>query len=146
MLIHLLECRAILRQRIQAVNVNARPQGYIGVCIYVVEAPTTAADVELRDVVHGMSYDVLGTLIEVISGLRYDKYITKHILSPLEMNNRFFIIPASVRTRLVEVYEPTSNSQNLKLTSYHDTNYPIIEDNQFFREERFYRTQKKTCH
>lgn len=82
--------------------------------------------------IYSMSYDVLGTLIEVISGLRYDTYITKHILSPLEMNDSYFIIPSSERNRLGEVYEPTSNSQNLKLTSYHDINYPIIEDQQFF--------------
>jgi CubicO group peptidase (beta-lactamase class C family) len=82
--------------------------------------------------IYGMSYDVLGTLIEVISGLRYDTYITKHILSPLEMNDSYFIIPTAERNRLGEVYEPTSNSQNLMLSSYHDINYPIIEDQQFF--------------
>ncbi|MGK0327572.1 serine hydrolase domain-containing protein [Polaribacter sp.] len=82
--------------------------------------------------IYSMSYDVLGTLIEVISGLRYDTYITKHILSPLEMNDSYFIIPASERNRLGEVYQPTSNSQNLMLTTYLDINYPIIEDQHFF--------------
>ena len=82
--------------------------------------------------IYSMSYDVLGTLIEVISGLRYDKYITKYILSPLEMNDSYFIIPSSERSRLVEVYQPTSDNKNLMLTTYNDINYPILEDQQFF--------------
>jgi CubicO group peptidase (beta-lactamase class C family) len=82
--------------------------------------------------IYSLSYDVLGTLIEVISGLRYDEYVKKNILEPLDMNDSYFIIPKTERNRLIEVYQPTPDNKALMLTTYNDINYPILEDQQFF--------------
>lgn len=82
--------------------------------------------------IYSMSYDVLGTVIEIVSGLRYDEYIQQHILTPLEMNSSYFIVPFSDREKMVKVYQPTEDKNSLILTAYNDINYPIIDNKQFF--------------
>ena len=82
--------------------------------------------------IYGMSYDVLGTLIEVVSGKRYDHYVTENILKPLGMNDSYFFVPQDQQYRLVDVYEPGENNIGISLATYEEVNYPIIEDRQFF--------------
>ncbi len=82
--------------------------------------------------IYSMSYDVLGTLIEKVSGLRYDSYVSAKILKPLGMNDSFFLVPKEQRYRLTQVYEPGSEGQGLVLSSYEDTEYPILESRQFY--------------
>lgn len=81
---------------------------------------------------YSMSYDVLGTLIEVVSGMRYDKYIQHFILDPLGMNNSYFIIPPEEQDRLVTVYQPGGEGPGFTAASYLGTNYPLIETKQSF--------------
>ncbi|MBS2211402.1 beta-lactamase family protein [Carboxylicivirga mesophila] len=80
---------------------------------------------------YGLSFDVLGVLIEEVSGQRYDEYITEHILKPCGMHDSYFIIPEQHRHRLPDVYEPADNDE-LQITSYADTNYPCLSNRQFF--------------
>lgn len=82
--------------------------------------------------IYSMSIDVLGTLIEKVSGLRYDDYIFKNILEPLRMDDSFFIIPKKQRHRLPVVYEPGEDNVGLIRASYEFVDYPIIETQQFF--------------
>ena len=81
---------------------------------------------------YGMSYDVLGTLVEAVSGQRFDAYIREHILEPLEMNSTFFTVPLEKRERLVKVYQPHVQGEGLIPTLYTDINYPITQGRQFF--------------
>lgn len=81
---------------------------------------------------YGLSYDVLGVVIEQISGLRYDDYITKFILKPLGMNSSYFIVPESEQHRLVPVYQPTENGQGVERSAYPDTSYPMIPSRRYF--------------
>ncbi|WP_299525655.1 serine hydrolase [uncultured Lutibacter sp.] len=82
--------------------------------------------------IYSMSYDVLSTVIEIVSGLRYDEYVQQHILTPLEMYSSYFNIPISERKKLVKVYQPAEDNNGLILTTYNDINYPVIENKQFF--------------
>lgn len=82
--------------------------------------------------IYSMSYDVLGTLIEDISGMRYDEYVKKYVLEPMEMKDSYFIIPESERYRLVDVYQPIPGKHGLEPTSYPDIEYPVIDNRQFF--------------
>lgn len=82
--------------------------------------------------IYSMSYDVLGTLIELVSGLRYDQYIQQYILDPLEMEDSYFIIPEDKRYRLADVYQPNENGDGLEPTSYPDISYPVIPERRFF--------------
>lgn len=82
--------------------------------------------------IYSLSYDVLGTLIEVVSGLRYDEYIIKNLLSPLQMNDSYFIIPKDKRSQLVSVYEPSPDGKSLLPASYTDIEYPLMENREFY--------------
>jgi CubicO group peptidase (beta-lactamase class C family) len=81
---------------------------------------------------YGLSYDVLGVVIETISGLRYDRYIRKNILDPLGMNDSYFIVPEKEQYRLVTPYQPGESGIGLKPSTYPDTAYPVINTREFF--------------
>lgn len=80
--------------------------------------------------VYSMSYDVLGVVIEVVSGMRYDQYIHRYILEPLEMSDSYFLIPEKEQYRLVRAYEPSV--EGLIPTTYPDTAYPVLSHRRFF--------------
>ena len=51
---------------------------------------------------YGMSHDVLGGLIEVLSGLTLGEYMRKHIFEPLGMHDTFFRCPEGQEHRLAD--------------------------------------------
>jgi len=53
---------------------------------------------------YGLNTDVLGRLIEVVSGQSLDAFFEEHILAPLRMNDTHFYLPDSKRDRLVTLY------------------------------------------
>jgi len=81
---------------------------------------------------YGLSYDVLGVVIETVSGMRYDKYIRQYIFNPLGMDDSYFIVPEKEQYRLVTAYQPAETGHGLELTSYPDTAYPRITNRQYF--------------
>lgn len=58
---------------------------------------------------YGYNTDILGALIEVVSGESLDVFLKKNILDPLGMNDTHFYLPESKRARLAVVYSPTEN-------------------------------------
>ena len=59
--------------------------------------------------VYGYNTDILGALIEVISGESLDKFLQTRILEPLSMNNTYFYLPKNKSNRLTVVYSATDN-------------------------------------
>ena len=57
---------------------------------------------------YGMSVDVLGYLIEVVSGKPVDQYFREKIFEPLGMNDTYFYLPESKQNRLVTLYEKSA--------------------------------------
>jgi len=56
---------------------------------------------------YGISTDVLGRIVEVVSGLDLEKYFQQHILGPLGMTDTsFYIDDANRKSRLAELYIP----------------------------------------
>jgi CubicO group peptidase (beta-lactamase class C family) len=53
---------------------------------------------------YGRSTDVLGRLIEVLSGLTLGEYLQRHIFAPLGMVDTAFYVPAARHGRLAEAY------------------------------------------
>jgi CubicO group peptidase (beta-lactamase class C family) len=53
---------------------------------------------------YGFSHDVLGRLIEVVSGQSFDAYLQDRILKPLDMHDTFFLVPESKRDRVATIY------------------------------------------
>ena len=56
---------------------------------------------------YSMSDDVLGYFVEVVSGMKYDKFCEEKIFKPLGMNDTSFFIPDSKLPRLAALYENT---------------------------------------
>ncbi|MDN5217218.1 serine hydrolase domain-containing protein [Fulvivirgaceae bacterium BMA12] len=53
---------------------------------------------------YGLNMDVLGRIIEVVSGQSLSDYFTEHIFTPLEMVDSYFYLPRKKYKRLCPVY------------------------------------------
>lgn len=53
---------------------------------------------------YGLSTDVLGYLIEVVSGMPLDEYIAQNISGPLGMSDTYFYLPPDKAARLATLY------------------------------------------
>lgn len=56
---------------------------------------------------YSVSVDVLGRLVEVLSGKPFDQFLQERIFTPLEMRDTGFTVPASKQGRLAKLYSPT---------------------------------------
>jgi CubicO group peptidase (beta-lactamase class C family) len=55
---------------------------------------------------YGLNTDVLGRLVEVVSGQSLGSFCSRRIFGPLKMTDTFFLLPESERDRLCALYEP----------------------------------------
>jgi CubicO group peptidase (beta-lactamase class C family) len=83
---------------------------------------------------YGLNTDLLGCLIEVISGQTLDVFLRKNIFEPLGMNDTYFNVPASKANRLASVY--TENSEHQVIPWSHtfrniDPDYPTMNKHYF---------------
>lgn len=62
---------------------------------------------------YGLNTDVLGYLVEVVSGMSLDQFFHQRIFVPLGMNDTYFYLPAAKHNRLVNLYR----EENKKLIS-----------------------------
>lgn len=53
---------------------------------------------------YSMSIDVLGYLVEVVSGEPFDRFVEQRITGPLQMTDTHFRLPESKRARLAKIY------------------------------------------
>src|SRR4030095_14517385 len=63
---------------------------------------------------YGLNTDVLGYLIEVISGMPLDKYLQQKISAPLGMKDTYFFLPKEKQGRLVALYTQGNNKITLQ--------------------------------
>jgi CubicO group peptidase (beta-lactamase class C family) len=54
--------------------------------------------------VYGYNTDILGCVVEKVSGVSLDEFIRTRITGPLRMNDTYFFVPPGQRDRLVAVY------------------------------------------
>jgi CubicO group peptidase (beta-lactamase class C family) len=64
---------------------------------------------------YSVSLDVLGRVIEVVSGKTLDQYFRDHIFEPLEMHDTSFQVTADKKDRLTALYTKTAD-ERMKLT------------------------------
>ncbi|WP_299576505.1 serine hydrolase domain-containing protein [uncultured Sunxiuqinia sp.] len=79
---------------------------------------------------YGLNMDVLGRVIEVVSGLSLRDYFQQHIFEPLEMVDTHFYLPQEKHERLVPVYAQTDQGTIMKQEVGHSLgiNYPKNKD------------------
>ncbi len=63
--------------------------------------------------VYGLNTDVIGRLIEVLSGKPFDVAMRERVLEPLGMNDTYFYLPDAKAARLVELYSKGSADKPL---------------------------------
>ncbi|MEO8853286.1 MAG: serine hydrolase domain-containing protein, partial [Ginsengibacter sp.] len=83
---------------------------------------------------YGLSVDVLGAVIEVISGTDLQTFLHKNILGPLEMNDTWFNLPADKSDRLTTVYTEDSLHHIIPAdtkASGFDPGYPLANKHYF---------------
>lgn len=77
--------------------------------------------------------DVLGYLVEIVSGMPFDQYLRKHILDPLGMNDTWFYLPTEKAGRLVSVQQKNEKGEWTRYPStFYDPDYPIKGAKSFF--------------
>jgi len=64
---------------------------------------------------YGMSTDVCGYLVEVLSGIPFADYVHEHICKPLNMPDTFFVLPESKAHRLSELYSHNEDGELIPL-------------------------------
>ncbi len=64
---------------------------------------------------YGLNIDVIGRLIEVLSGKPFDVAMRERVLEPLGMTDTYFYLPDYKASRLVELYSKTSMDDPLTL-------------------------------
>lgn len=83
---------------------------------------------------YGLNTDVLGYLVEVLSGQALDQFFKTRIFQPLGMNDTYFYLPKEKHNRLVYLYQ-TKKSALSKMTepTYDgsDPQYPKLEGRYF---------------
>jgi CubicO group peptidase (beta-lactamase class C family) len=73
---------------------------------------------------YGYSHDILGALIEVLSGKSFGQFLKDEIFDPLEMKDTFFKIPEEKKERLCSLYNRSENGELTK-NSLMDENYQL---------------------
>jgi CubicO group peptidase (beta-lactamase class C family) len=73
---------------------------------------------------YGLNVDVLGYLVEVLSGESLDQYFYKHIFEPLGMNDTYFYLPQAKYERLVKV-TTEDESHHMVSAKVDFVNYPV---------------------
>lgn len=59
--------------------------------------------------VYGYNTDILGCVVERVSGMPLDEFLLRRVFAPLRMRDSRFFLPAAQRDRLAAVYAPTDN-------------------------------------
>lgn len=86
---------------------------------------------------YGLNTDLLGHLIEVVSGMPLDKFLQQRIFAPLGMKDTYFYLPAEKASRLVPMYlqEPVKGkaiAYNKQLDPAGLANFPLATNGSYF--------------
>lgn len=60
---------------------------------------------------YSVSVDVLGRLVEVLSGKPFDQFLQERIFTPLDMRDTGFHVPADKKDRFAKLYSPTKDGK-----------------------------------
>jgi CubicO group peptidase (beta-lactamase class C family) len=60
---------------------------------------------------YSVSVDVLGRLVEVLSGKPFDQFLQERIFTPLDMRDTGFYVPADKKDRFAKLYSPTKDGK-----------------------------------
>jgi CubicO group peptidase (beta-lactamase class C family) len=76
--------------------------------------------------------DVLGYLIEIVSGMPFDQFLRKRLFEPLGMKDTWFFLPEDKASRLVSVQKPEDGKWVRFPKTFYDTDYPVTGAKKYF--------------
>ena len=79
---------------------------------------------------YGLNFDLLGCLIEVISGMNLNEFLTKNMFEPMGLKDTYFNVPADKKDRLANVYTEDSLHHVIKWDKEKigiDPDYPLVK-------------------
>lgn len=74
---------------------------------------------------YGLSADILGAVIEKVSGMKLSEFMKKRIFEPLGMKDTDFYVPAEKQNRLAKVYKCVKTDDGQKLEPFTNCNLGI---------------------
>jgi len=77
---------------------------------------------------YGLNTDLLGYLVEVVSGMPLDRFFRTRIFEPLGMNDTYFYLPADKRKRLATLYTSDKNELAIKAPDHINLNGDFYSD------------------
>ena len=80
---------------------------------------------------YGTSADVLGAIVEVVTGMRFGDFLKKEFFEPLDMKDTAFFVPMEKQERLAEAYERKDGELHLFKTNHLGLKYMRTEDPHF---------------
>lgn len=75
---------------------------------------------------YGDSHNILGALIEILTGKRFGEYLKENIFDPLDMPDTFFIVPEEKKDRKAVLYRLEENGRSIA-TLPDAFNHPTFE-------------------
>lgn len=79
---------------------------------------------------YGLNMDVLGYLVEVLSGVSFDEFVEENIFSPIGMEDTYFYLPEEDFSRLVTVY--AENKDGISPSESEMFQYPVKGAKSYF--------------
>lgn len=76
---------------------------------------------------YGASADILGAVVEVVSGMRFGDYLRREFFEPLGMEDTGFFIPREKKDRLATIYHMPLDGEPVP---YHEKNLMILDGEQ----------------
>ena len=76
---------------------------------------------------YGLNDDMLGYLVEIVSGMPFDQFLKHRIFEPLGMKDTYFYLPTEKQNRLVNLYQGKDESIEKAIGKVYDNvdpNYP----------------------
>lgn len=83
---------------------------------------------------YGLNSDLLGCIVEIVSGQSLEAYCQKNIFDPLGMRDTYFNVPASKANRMPTVYTENAAHQIIEwepTLNNIDPKYPLMQKNYF---------------
>lgn len=74
---------------------------------------------------YGTSADVLGAVVEVVSGMKFGDFLEKELFAPLKMKDTAFWVPEEKQGRMAAVYETVKEQGKKSLIRYDGNNLGI---------------------
>jgi Beta-lactamase class C and other penicillin binding proteins len=102
-----------LFDEVQAAKHNGNPVNTLDFCNKIGQMPLEFHPGESWR--YGASADILGTVIEVVSGKKLGQFLQEEIFTPLNMIDTAFFVPEEKRERFAQIYEYKEDQNKLEV-------------------------------